>query len=432
MNFEQALNAPQEKAYGKVYVLADEKNVFSAKIQMQQTPEYLKQLRSSSLGKECLEDMKHTKNSPKTYQMPTCLEATYLAQLYDSIKIVGDIPEDVKPSAEVRNITKNVWGLVNHMGYWSMTENPNELTKEKHFEIQLDISHEEEYMNATIQTPFIAQYFKRSPIPDQLRPLLEQIPHWNVAERVHRESHEFNDVCVVDHNQVFTFDNREVEEIEIGKCWQAVVQSRPVQLKNKNQVNRQDDVSVLLRELATDRRELLVVVAQSAGQDHNIQITPTGQTYTVLVNGKEEKISQTASIDVFDDNHQPQDGPAVRVYLVSPLEVKVTIRNGEMNVFYDGKVVKVQSHGIYRNNVVGICGTYNGEKINDVSGPQGGLLREKQLLPAAWTVSVEKCNDQTTKQQALKARKQETSAPSSYGAAKYIQIYHLPAVLLIQ
>lgn len=422
MNFDQATQAVQEKAQGKLYLYSEDKQVATFKIQMEQSPEYLKELRRSDMGEECLEDMKHTKQSPQNHQMETCLDASYYAQLYDQINIQGEIPEGTELTPEMRNVTFQLWGVLRQIGYFNMEENYNRQGKPNRFEIDMDLDHIEGAMNVSLQTPYVYQRFREVPIPEAIRPWVEQMPEMNLAERVERQLDQQNNVCVVDHNSVLTFDNRQVDEIQIGKCWQAIVQSRPVELKNKQQVNRHEEVSILLRQLqnSNNQRELYVVVAQSNGPDHNIQVTPTTNTYTVLVNGKQQQVSQTEAIDVYDANYQPQDEPAVRIYLVSPQEVKLVIRDGALSVYFDGSVVRVHAEGRYRNNVVGVCGTFNNEEIDDVAGPQGALLNKPKYLAYAWTLTGEQCQDVNAKQLVTKAAQHETPAPSSYQSARYV------------
>lgn len=133
-----------------------------------------------------------------------------------------------------------------------------------------------------------------------------------------------------------------------------------------------------------------------------------------LVNGKQQPISQSSSIDVFDANSQPQDESAARIYLVSPQEVKMLIRDGVKSVYFDGSVVRVHAEGRLQNNAVGICGTYNNEEIDDVAaGPQGALLNKPKYLPHICTLNEQNCNDANAKQLNSKATHHQTQATNT-------------------
>ncbi|XP_055922367.1 vitellogenin-A1-like [Eupeodes corollae] len=353
----------------------------NVKVIMDQTEKYQTKLLQSQIAQECERQMREEGNK----QMSACLKATYLANLLDQFHVIVDVEQ---PTSDVKNFAQSIYSVLNHWGYYNNRVDQSKKGESGKLDAKINFDVVQKLMNITIQLPSEQQNFTGLPIPHNARYLFAVHPGMTLKEL---DMNRNSEVCVIDQSKILTFDNVVAKEQTFGQCWYSVLQ-------HINPANDQDELSVLVRQANDDQNKREVQIVTSGQQ---IQLLPSKKQNTpaeVIVNMKSQEVSQNSAIDVYTQSNQNKKLVA-RIYSISDNELKVELHGSELKIYYDGESVRLQADPKLRNQVVGLCGNYNGEQYDDIATPKQKVLQNQKHYTAHWAVMDETCDSQVQQAQ---------------------------------
>lgn len=337
------------------------------KAKLQQTEDLKVLIRQSAVGKQYLKQIEEGNQ-----HMPACQKATVWANQLDRYDI--NIDYDNVPS-KFKYWTNQVYGMLRYAGYEYYQENNMVNNKNGRIQIEAQLAPRMDAFNFTIQAPHMEGEFRNVRLNRMAANVLVMNPSNNWSDRLYSQAIRQNDVCVVDKNQLNTFDNNTMEQ-QLGKCWHVMMQTvdRYDAIESQSSEEDQDKkISVMARDSVVDssQKDVLIVVGQNNGRDYTVKLTPaqsTSLTPRVYINEVEQHPTQNHAIEIHSDDDADQ--PIIRIFALPSKEVKVEIRDKLVVITFNGQTIRLEASASLKNDVRGMCGTYNGEQDDDMTSPQ--------------------------------------------------------------
>lgn len=408
MNFNKALNHSTESEYDLHVTYGDKcasesAIYFKANTRLGQTDDLKQYLRTSPMAKLCLEQMQNGNN-----QLPACQRITDQAHTLDEASIQVNLEKTPKWTQKLA-YKLYTWTLQKY--YPLVTEIVNiagENTKDQ-LEIYMHLAPDMKSLNWTIVTPESFILLQQTRVPHLIH--YAKNPSLSPWEHVQRRAINYLDTCVIDDNQLNTFDDRTINH-ELGKTWHVAM--RTVQPKNTDEMENTDrrryieqqkdeNITIFVRDSwysgPRDQKK------QPMNKDVNIEIDqywkgifnlielrPASKSDEstllprMLINRKE--VYPTLKSVVVLDNDDSTEKPLVQAFATPEGEIRLIVRSGsrQLKITYDGQRIKIQANGLFRKNVRGLCGTYTGQKETNMKTPDNCILRRDQDFVAMWAV----------------------------------------------
>nr|QDP42284.1 Vitellogenin 3 [Agasicles hygrophila] len=350
----------------------------AAHLQFNRTEEYVEFLKDLPMYKQCKEEMKQGNK-----QLPACLNMTMSANLLDAVNVTIK-HENLKPTM-IGIIERYFHALQAFSGPSAEIKNKdyelkeNEITMKAHF-------HSDLYgLNVTVKTQKQKTIFSNIPVGEWTKQILVAHPDFSVPRRLISKMYNGDEgyvpTCVVDKTHINTFSNR-TYPAEISKQWTLMLQyvagnSHKNEQSLEEQLRRQvENYVVLVRQnqAIPTKKEFKILVSSNSTDFKivEIDILPARERTLakaeVRVNGQKIPVNERESYDV-------EDG-YIQIFLLPNHEVKIEINNA-FTVVADGSRVRISSdEGKFKNNILGLCGKFNGIEIEDFMTPQTCIARE--------------------------------------------------------
>ncbi len=276
------------------------------KAKLRQTEERKAFLRQSDFGKQCVKQMDQGE-----LLMPACRKATSGANTLDRYEIVIDY-ENV-PS-KFKDWTNKVYGFARYAGYEYYQENNMVNNKNGRIQIETQFAQKLDAFNFTIQSPNMEGEFRNVRLNKMAAKALVIKPQINWYDRLYNQAINYRDVCVLDNNQLNTFDNTTIEQ-HLGKCWHVMLHTVDRYDATESQSSEEDQdqqITVMARDSATDsnQKDVLIVVGQNNGHDYTVKLTPSQSTtstprvYITMLNNIQPKIMLSKFIPMMKPTNQ--------------------------------------------------------------------------------------------------------------------------------
>lgn len=417
LNFKNALNNDATSSAQFELVYGDKCNSKSAnkiqgKAKMQQTEELKDRIRNDPMAKLCAEQMDQGNNL-----LPACQNLTDRANTLNRFDATIEFD---KITEHFKNQTNKWANWARQWAYPYLSEDITHNGQKNKIQIQALLNNNMRYANLTIETPENLVQLRQVRLQPWAQTILTVNPNLNMWERVQRDTLRYENTCAIDENKLNTFDNRTINH-EFGKCWHVVLHtaepednnsspssdSSSAGPNNNNQYENSDEqLSILVRDAESQEqknnnrrnpqkaKEVLIVLGQADREDIVIRLSPQAanaktNTPRMHINDEEKFPTQKHIVVIRTDDDAQQ--PLIRAYAMPKGELKVQVRDGQLDITYDGERMKVRANSQFRNNVRGVCGTFTGEKESDMKSPQNCVLRRESQFVASWAVADQNC-----------------------------------------
>lgn len=401
MNFNDALNYPTESnvdwrvTYGEKCDSAEAKEL-RAYAKLRQTEALKEFLRSEPAVKVCLEQMQKGNN-----QLPACRRMIFLANTLN--KIIVEL--DLKKMPNERQMIDDLYAM---RRYPFVTFDRKAIEKKSDL-VVLDVELTPDMKTADLKVKINDEVMN---LGDYEVPAFVHIamdPRFRVWERINRYAIDRQDVCVIDDNELTTFDNRTFAH-ELGKTWHVAMHTKTQKISSYKH-EKDETISILVRDssyiVARDVRKQIIkkdvnilIGNLVEGKFDTIKLRPAVKsekkdklvTPRMYINDEEvfptiEHIVVLRDRDLDETVYVPTVRAWAKRYGAIALIVKE--HNREMEILYDGERIHIRVNGWLRKNVRGICGTFTGEKY-DLRTPANCIVRRERDFLATWAITDDK------------------------------------------
>lgn len=278
-------------------------------------------------------------------------------------------------------------------------------TSEREHEVTIEATYDPTFEAArfTIATPMSKAKWNDVRLSKTAGKFIVLPANMKLTRHIARELVQFNDICLIDENDLKTFDNTTVEHT-FGKTWYMAVHKTEF-APSTDKYTKKDHVSVLVRDADNKYgKEVLIIIREDDRKETKIHLLPedrSGERLTFKLNDAKKELKPTESKRI-----ESTDTPKrllARVIYTAAKEMKVKVYGGKtdlpgmsekLEVTYNGERVKVRANDMWRKNK-GICGAYTGEPSIDLKSPKKEILRDDDEFIASWALVDENTSDQT-------------------------------------
>lgn len=276
--------------------------------------------------------------------------------------------------------------------------------------------------------------WKGVPMPQMWRKLIA-VPssqsNYNLLKEVTRNAIQYQDTCQIKSNQINTFGNVSIQNVQYGNTWHVAVQHMhrrqsdksnqdelnqnkwnqqypedankqndylAIAIRNNNNNNQENENQEWTRNNQNKNKhiEVAIVLRKDANSGETVlNLRPGNQQSNdvprLSVNGKQQQQMSESKVQNIYSNGNPRELLA-RVYTVkrntldeSKVDIKVETTIGNYEVTYNGKQVQIQRNSILRGNQ-GICGSQTGQWYSELKSPQNKLLNNEKDFVASWAL----------------------------------------------
>lgn len=317
----------------------------------------------------------------------------------------------------------DVYNYIRYATYQHLNED-NQYNGQKNkmaFEVRLlnDMSS----ANITMKAANLKSEWKGVPVPKMWRNVIA-VPSsqssYSLIKEMTRNAIQYQDTCQIKSNQITTFGNATIQNVDYDNTWHVAVQYQGrYQSDEWNQGNQahakksNEFVTIAVRNTETNKNndnenqewthknqntnkpmEVAIVMRRNANDEVILNLRPGNQQSNnaprLFVNGKEQQLSESKVQNIYS-NGNPQEWLA-RVYMVKQntldqwnVDVKVETAIGDYQVMYNGKEAQIYRDSFFRGNH-GICGSYTGQRYNELKSPQNKLVHNKSDFIASWAL----------------------------------------------
>ncbi|XP_063218666.1 uncharacterized protein LOC134528927 [Bacillus rossius redtenbacheri] len=395
INFKKALKAnPIFNVNASLYFdePSGEKSYIIAQAKFNQSEARRQYIEQHPMAQLCESQMAEGNNA-----LPACRNVTAEANYMDQLEILVDY--DNLPAA-LKNATYKSYSLLRSLVSKYVDENVfPESTTPNHIRYVSKLSEDLKELNISVESPLGHAQLEEYPLGPVSSPLLAVHPVYWAAERISRVMLEdqYNPKCSVGGSAVSTFDNS-TYPIHLGRCWHVAMILAPKQSASADhrshyvpQINQQNDVAVLVRDAESAKKDVKIIV----GLDE-VDITPSS---LILGEGERQNYA-SAKIQVNDHTlnihsnnvteiYNEKGDVWAQMYFMEPSALKLKFPLHGLKMLYDGETLQLSANDTYRNTVLGLCGTADGQKRTDFLAPNGALLNASQLFTAIYSIPEE-------------------------------------------
>lgn len=365
----------------------------SMKSKFEQTEDRKYYLQRSPMGQYCQRQM-----AEGHYLLPACQNVTKRANFFDkySANVQYNLPSYFKSYA-----TKYYFYLQHYFDFLPYVDQEFYKVNNKDNKLYFEYQFEPDMYSAnfSLQAPEYEAFYKNFHFENNyFRRFFTFHPTMSVFERFHYAyTHDqYYGTCTVGQKMVNTFDNRTFD-FEFGKCWHVVATNAykiPENLDSFDEktyfryfYDQDQEFAILMRDVDHDQKELMIVLGREDEPDYVIRVTPNGKDYPhFFINEKQQQISEKYAIELYANEENYYNQPLFRAYALPSGEIKMDIRDDQMQVFYDGYRARFDANEFYQDYLRGVCGTYNGDGEDDFMSPKNCVLKYPQHFVASWAL----------------------------------------------
>ncbi|XP_064111244.1 LOW QUALITY PROTEIN: hemolymph clottable protein-like [Macrobrachium nipponense] len=172
--------------------------------------------------------------------------------------------------------------------------------------------------------------------------------------------------CVVARDKIRTFDGVEIS-FQADQCWHVLAIDPLTRESTVFKPYKRFSASVEAR-LHDDQWEVRVLVPSDG---YMLEMTKD----SLKVNGEDHSKKDPR----FDINFL-HDGAVLTIYFITGTFLKIT-----------DEAIYFLEDSVFKNDVIGLCGDFNGEKTGEMRGPKGCLYTDPELFTASWKTPGEGC-----------------------------------------
>ncbi|CAG9816778.1 unnamed protein product [Phaedon cochleariae] len=342
--------------------------------------QYLKQL---PLYQQCKHEMREGNK-----QSPACTNMTLAANLLDHTTVKVQY-ENVKPF-----LVEAFRTAYDALRVQYLPDTPLEANQ---LFVRARFHPDFKFVNVTVESKDEKTEFRDIAANDWARQVFVVHPVFHLPSRMMGQAfglQTYRPMCVVDQTQANTFNNRSYP-VELSKEWTVMLQYIPeVARRNQNQgeateqIKRQlDNFIVLVRQSteSSEKKDVKIVISTPETESKTLEITMTPSSHsspkpkaTVTVNKQQVEISEDKSYDSYNG--------FVQIYALPNGEVKCEVQ-GTFYIIYDGSRARLTVlDGKFRDDVRGLCGRFNDEKIEDMTAPENCIARDWRKFAKSFEV----------------------------------------------
>ncbi|OAD61537.1 Vitellogenin, partial [Eufriesea mexicana] len=195
-------------------------------------------------------------------------------------------------------------------------------------------------------------------------------------------------LCMLDKTRIETFDSKSYP-LRLGKCWHVVMTTyprmNPEKPDEKLRIPEDSSVSILSRETEDGRKEVKILL----GKDE-IVLLPGQPLPKVKVNGMVAEVTTDMSYQ-----QKEKDEVMFEIYKVGSKAIELSSDKFDVSLAFDGERILIQATDDYRSSIRGLCGNFDGETLNDFTGPQNCIFKSPEKFTASYALTKDQCEGQS-------------------------------------
>nr|QXD38626.1 vitellogenin-2 [Eurygaster maura] len=317
------------------------------------------------------------------------LAASYSDKYQLSVKY-NNIPQFVN------RVANKIHSIGRYFAYEYNTENAFDAKNPKgQVNVAAKFSEDFQFLNVSIEGPSISSHFKDIELNDITVPFVP----WLIYEEKQIINRIARGVCTMDAATVTTFSNR-TYPLEMSNCYHVLTTYFPKLEQGSQHVDQEHYkksdyntkyFAILAKEIDSNKKVIKVVLGENV-----VTLEPSDNDgISVNSNGESIGISEgtitrwKAGQQYLEAYIQPGNKYVVLHFL-----------NHGTKVYYDGHRAQLIIPNRYLNRVRGLCGTFDGEPVNDFTTTNNCVLRDYKQFTASYAISDGQCTmPETTSQE---------------------------------
>lgn len=313
----------------------------------------------------------------------------------------------------------DVYNYIRYATYQHLNEDNEHKGQQNKMAFEVRLLDDMSSANITMKAANLKSEWKGVPVPKTWRNIIA-VPSsqssYSLMEEATRKAIQYQDTCQIKSNQLTTFGNATIKNVDYDNTWHVAVQhqrrNQPVEWNQRNQAQAKKSnefVSIAVRNIETDNDnqewprqnqngnkhiEVAIVVRRNANDEVLINLRPGNQQSKnaprLLVNGQQHQMSESKVQNIYSNKNQREW--LARVYMVkrntldqSDVDIKVETAFGDYQITYNGKEAQIYRDSFFRGNH-GICGSYTGQRYNELKSPQNQLMHNTAEFVASWAL----------------------------------------------
>lgn len=339
---------------------------------------------------------------------------------------VSDVPEGVLEKQLSLNVA-DVYKYIRYATFQYLNEDNEYKGQQNKMAIEVRLLNDLSSASITMKAANLKSQWNEVPLPKMWRNLIA-VPStqssYNLIEEVTRNAIQYQDTCQIRSNQINTFVNATIENVDYDNTWHVAVQHvqpnrdesdkwiqqnqevtekpngyvaiavRNTENNNNNEDNENQEWPRKNQNNHNKNIEVAIILRQNANNEVVLNLRPANQQSNnaplLSVNGKQQQLSASKVQNIYSNENQREW--LARVYIVkqntldqSNVDIKVETAIGNYQVTYNGKQVQIHRDSFFRGNQ-GICGAHTGQWYNELKSPQNQLLHNKMEFVASWAL----------------------------------------------
>nr|QDP42282.1 Vitellogenin 1 [Agasicles hygrophila] len=386
MDLQEALKTtPNAKTNMELtYGLGSEMSKIKATVQFSRSEQRKSYIKDKYLYQECIRDERKGNK-----QSPACFNLTLEANLLN--RISADIHyQNIDDS--IQNVLEIAYDHLRYKYYPNLEMSTEGLTINDRINVKAEFHQDLRFVNVTVNTEKQSTIFTDIEVNEIVKKAMVVHPTINLQKRVWSYIlgiQEYAHECVVDHTQVTTLSNV-TYKVNLTENWTVLAEYVPLVSDETQQVisvaqqlrSEPDNFILFIRKTRTsiDERELKIMISgeQTKFSTIDIVMSPSIQSWSpgvaITVNGRPA-------------NEYDNGNGFVQIHRLPHGEAQVDVRNRFVLIF-DGKRAKFipTTEGV-RKKLIGICGAYNDQPLDDFLTPQNCISRSTDKFIKSYEVN---------------------------------------------
>jgi len=178
-----------------------------------------------------------------------------------------------------------------------------------------------------------------------------------------------------------TFNNK-TYPLEIEGSWHVLLHTAYQQPARQHSQLKQN-VTILARKAgSSEDKEIRVILGTRSQQSNVIELIPSGKSYEVKVNNKTVQVSSQRVSEARDENNKV----FARMYVTPDKSLRVMAVKHNVELLYRPSITVISAANSLRDQVRGLCGTFNSEVATDFTTPKNCIVRKPEHFVASWAV----------------------------------------------
>ncbi|GLH12906.1 Vitellogenin-2 [Gryllus bimaculatus] len=373
------LNNPQSEFKTTLFRGSSEKPIAIAECKLQRSAERKNYLLEQAETKSCQKEMEDG-----NYMLPSCQIASQDANYFDqhncSIKV-----------EHLNEMNKELMLALNfiHMYHNSFFYYPRRQSDhENQISLFTQFAPNFESANVSILFPNIEAKLNNVRIHSLLRSVVKIHPTETAMTRTTQSllGNQYNPTCVLDKTKLNTFDNR-TYSIKFGSCW-FVLMALTYQSVADPKLSK-NNILVLIRDV-DEGRVMRIMVGNDVVDITTQELNKQNSYKYIYVNDKQYSVpkNEITKIALNKQNNNEK-------LLTTVVDEIIKLQFTNISIVFDGIRVQLMIGNKYRNQVLGLCGTFTGEEHDDFLLPTNcNIIDSKQFIASYAILNNSTCTEE--------------------------------------